>query len=909
MENKLVLIDGHSILNRAFYGVPDLTNSEGQHTNGVYGFLNIMFKILEEEQADHLAVAFDLSHPTFRHKMYTEYKGTRKPMLPELKEQVPLIQEALRAMEIPILTLEGYEADDILGTVAKRCQAQGVQVSVVSGDRDLLQLADERIKIRIPKTSRGVTEIHDYTPEDVKREYQVTPKEFIDVKALMGDASDNIPGVPSIGEKTATNLIVAYGSIENAYAHLDEIRPPRAQKALSEHYDMAQMSKELAQICIDCPIEFSYEEARIGTLYTPEAFQFVKRMGFKSLLKRFDAQLLGRDLEEVRRHFCRVSDRAEVKRIFADAAEAQNVGFQMVSGPKQEAEQLAFSFDGDGALKQEEARGGCLAGVAICIGETEIYGICPGDGLSSDELLKEAKSFLEKRLKKNRPVWVLDLKSMLPLVEMADDSALCDAGVAAYLLNPLTDSYDYDELARDYLSMTVPGRTELLGKAELGEALSLKAPEAVTCLFYMGYTLWRVSGLLEQKLTEQGMKSLYTEIEMPLIYSLYHMEAVGVRAEREKLKEYGDRLKTGISRLEKEIYEETGREFNINSPKQLGEILFGEMKLPGGKKTKTGYSTAADVLEKLAPEHPVVQKILDYRQLTKLNSTYAEGLASYIGPDGRIHGKFNQTITATGRISSTEPNLQNIPIRMELGREIRKVFVPEEGYVFVDADYSQIELRILAHMSSDEGLIQAYRSSRDIHAATASQVFHVPLEEVTPLQRRNAKAVNFGIVYGISAFGLSEDLSITRKEAKEYIDRYFETYPGVKAFLDGLVAQGKEQGYVTTLYGRRRPIPELQSSNFMQRQFGERVAMNSPIQGSAADIMKIAMIAVDRKLRKKGLKSRIVLQIHDELLIETALEELEEVKALLTEEMRNAASLKVALEVDAQVGHSWFDAK
>ncbi|MFR3071070.1 MAG: DNA polymerase I, partial [Enterocloster sp.] len=507
------------------------------------------------------------------------------------------------------------------------------------------------------------------------------------------------------------------------------------------------------------------------------------------------------------------------------------------------------------------------------------------------------------------PFSVLVRCQRLPYLNFEERDGICDAGVAAYLLNPLKEAYTYESLAADYLEQQLPTRQELLGKADLGDALVQGEKKAEECICHMARTAFLCAPVLKTRLQEAGMLSLYQTIEMPLIYSLYRMEREGVRVEREALKEYGSRLETGIARLEAEIYQDTGRTFNINSPKQLGEILFGEMNLPGGKKTKTGYSTAADVLEKLAPEHPVVQKILDYRQLTKLNSTYAQGLAAYIGEDGRIHGKFNQTITATGRISSTEPNLQNIPVRMELGREIRKVFVPKEGCVFIDADYSQIELRILAHMSGDERLIEAYREAQDIHAITASQVFHVPLEEVTPLQRRSAKAVNFGIVYGISAFGLSEGLSVSRKEAMEYIDKYFETYPGVKTFLDGLVAQGKEEGYVSTLYGRRRPIPELASSSFNQRQFGERVAMNSPIQGTAADIMKIAMIQVDRELRKRGLKSRIVLQIHDELLIETAREEISEVKALLTDKMKHAADLKVALEVEAQEGTSWFDAK
>lgn len=914
--DKLVLIDGHSILNRAFYGVPDLTNAEGLHTNAVYGFLNIMLKILEEEKADHLAVAFDLPEPTFRHKMFDAYKGTRKPMPEELREQVPLIKEALTAMEIPILTLAGYEADDILGTVAKRCQEKGAEVSVVSGDRDLLQLADSHIKIRIPKTSRGTTEIHDYYPEDVKREYQVSPEEFIDVKALMGDSSDNIPGVPSIGEKTATSLIVSYGSIENAYAHLEEIRPPRAQKALGEHYDLAQMSKELATICTHCPVEFSYEDAKVENLYTPQAFRFMKRMGFKSILSRFSPDAAGKNPLEIKEQFQVITGRKEAEAVLKKAQNAAVTGMQLIFAsavlPEEEGsageEQLSFSFDDAGGLKPDETEESevfAAAGMGLCLGEKEIYCIRTGKEISSKDLIREAKKICGG----SHPVWVLDLKAMLPVLELEDSAPVYDAGVAGYLLNPLKDTYDYDTLAKDYLSEDLPSRTDLLGKGQIGDLLVQEEEKAADCACYMAYAVWKSAGILKKRLLDEEMYTLYTEIEMPLIYSLYHMEKEGIQVQREKLKEYGDKLKVGIARLEKEIYEDTGREFNINSPKQLGEILFGEMKLPGGKKTKTGYSTAADVLEKLAADHPVVQKILDYRQLAKLNSTYAEGLAGFIREDGRIHGKFNQTITATGRISSTEPNLQNIPVRMELGREIRRVFVPKEGCIFIDADYSQIELRILAHMSGDAGLIEAYRESRDIHAATASQVFHVPLDKVTPLQRRNAKAVNFGIVYGISAFGLSEDLSISRKEAKEYIERYFESYPGVKAFLDGLVKQGKEQGYVTTLYGRRRPIPEFKSSNFMQRQFGERVAMNSPIQGSAADIMKIAMIDVDRELRKRGLRSRIVLQIHDELLIEAPLEEEEEVKNLLTDRMKHAASLQVALEVEAQTGASWFDAK
>ncbi len=879
---KLVLIDGHSILNRAFYGVPELTNSEGLHTNAVYGFLNIMFKILEEEKADYLAVAFDLKEPTFRHKMFADYKGTRKPMPEELREQVPLMKEVLTSMGIPILTMAGYEADDILGTVAKRSQAKGLEVSVVSGDRDLLQLADVHIKIRIPKTNRKGTEIYDYYPEDVKREYQVTPQEFIDVKALMGDSSDNIPGVPSIGEKTATSLITAYGSIENVKAHLEEVKPPRAKKALEEHYDMAVMSKELAAICLECPIDFSWDEARLDNLYTPEAYQYMKRLEFKSILTRFDVQSMGgASIEE---KFWTVEELAGAEEVFERAEAAENVGFQLIKGK-------------DGT-----------AGLAICFGEEEIYGIPVSGFMTAAYLCDKIRSLAEKR-KGTDSMNTLNLKAQLPELELDYGSPVMDGAVAGYLLNPLKDTYDYDDLARDYLGMTVPSQADLLGKADLGETFSQGKQEAVTCACYMAYIAWKSLPVLKTRLEEEGMLSLFLQMEMPLIYSLYHMEQAGVRVDREQLKVYGEQLEVKIQKLEQEIYQLAGETFNINSPKQLGEILFERMQLPHGKKTKTGYSTAADVLEKLAPEYPVVQMILEYRQLTKLNSTYAQGLAGFIREDGRIHGKFNQTITATGRISSTEPNLQNIPVRMELGRAIRKVFVPEEGYVFVDADYSQIELRILAHMSQDERLIHAYRDAQDIHAITASEVFHTPLEQVTPLQRRNAKAVNFGIVYGISAFGLSEDLSISRKEALEYINKYFETYPGVKAFLDEQVRLGKEQGYVTTLYGRKRPIPELRSANFMQRSFGERVAMNSPIQGTAADIMKLAMIAVDQELKERRLDARIVLQVHDELLVEVRAEEAETVAALLTEKMKQAAQLKVSLEVEAHTGSTWLDAK
>lgn len=882
MSEKIVLIDGHSILNRAFYGIPDLTNSAGLHTNAVYGFLNILFKILEEEKPDYLTVAFDVHAPTFRHKMYAEYKGTRKPMAEELRQQVPVMKEVLRAMGVAVVEREGYEADDILGTIAKRSEAQGLLVSLVSGDRDLLQLASEHIKIRIPKTKRTGTEIEDYYAADVKEKYQVTPREFIDVKALMGDASDNIPGVPGIGEKTAINLIVAYGSIENAHAHVEEIKNNRPREALKEHYDMAKLSKVLATIETDCDISYDLADARLGNLYTQEAYLKFKELEFKNMLSRFEVEAPANPIEE---HFKWLTMPDEVSDALRRAGQQEKIAF------------LLFKEAGE------------FLGLSLCFGEEDIYYIEGGASLTEAHLMRE----LETLIGKVKRAVTLDVKSQLSsftrefLSSEARDHLL-DVQIGAYLLNPLKNEYSYEDIAKDYCGLLVPSRADLLGKASASAASKEQKTQFLHWVLFSCYTAFKAWDEISAKLKETKMESLFDTVEMPLAFTLFDMEQAGMLIRVEELKAYGEKLSVKIEQIEKEIYQDAGEEFNINSPKQLGVILFEKLKMPYGKKTKTGYSTAADVLEKLAPEYPVVSKILQYRQLTKLKSTYADGLAGCIREDGRIHSSFNQTITATGRISSTEPNLQNIPIRMEIGRLIRKVFVPAEGFVFVDADYSQIELRVLAHMSGDENLIEAYRQAQDIHRMTASQVFHTPFEEVTALQRRNAKAVNFGIVYGISSFGLSQDLSITRKEAGEYIERYFETYPGVKAFLDRLVKEAKEQGYVSTMFGRRRPVPELSSSNFMQRSFGERVAMNSPIQGTAADIIKIAMVRVNESLKKRNMRSRLILQVHDELLIEADKEELKEVEEILKHEMESAAHLKVALEIDMNTGENWYDA-
>lgn len=910
MDKKIVLIDGHSILNRAYFGIPDLTNSEGLHTNAVYGFLNILFRILEEEKPEYLIVAFDVHAPTFRHRLYEAYKGTRKPMAEELRQQVPVMKDVLRAMGVTVVEKEGYEADDVLGTIAKRCESLGLAVSLVSGDRDLLQLASAHIKIRIPKTKRTGTEIEDYYAEDVKERYQVTPQEFIDVKALMGDTADNIPGVPGIGEKTATSLIAAYGSIENAYAHIEEVKPPRAQKNLKEHYDMAKMSKVLAAIEADAPVDYELEQAKIGNLFTPEAYVWMKKLEFKHLLNRFSVEALATPFEE---RFQTVQKKSEADKIFSRAGKSKTVGLQVFSCANQEEPQgqltLAGVFGTDAVASEDEGmaqKDSAVLGISLAFGKEDVYFIPAGGEITGEYLASQAQRLASQV----KTVAFLDLKSQLSVISIPEERQdhVEDVLIEAYLLNPLKNDYTYDDVAKEHLDVIAPSQQDLLGKLSMAQAMRDKFEEAVQYACWTAYTAFYGASVLKQKLEATGMWKLYREIEMPLVYTLYEMEKEGVLVNGAQLKAYGENLSGKISELEQEICQDAGEAFNINSPKQLGVILFEKLKMPYGKKTKTGYSTAADVLEKLAEEYPLVSKILEYRQLAKLKSTYAEGLSNYIEEDGRIHSSFHQTITATGRISSTEPNLQNIPIRMEQGRLIRKVFIPRKGCVLLDADYSQIELRVLAHMSEDENLIQAYREARDIHRMTASQVFHVPFEEVTSLQRRNAKAVNFGIVYGISSFGLSQDLSITTKEAAAYIQSYFETYPGVKTFLERQVQQAKEQGYVTTMFGRRRPVPELSSSNFMQRSFGERVAMNSPIQGTAADIIKIAMIRVSKSLKEQGLRSKLILQVHDELLIEAWEEETEQVKEILKKDMETAAELSVKLEIDMNQGKDWYEA-
>ncbi len=881
MSKKLVLIDGNSIINRAFYGIRDLTNAAGLHTNAIYGFLNIMFRIMNEEEPDSLVIAFDVHEPTFRHKMYEAYKGTRKGMPDELREQVPYLKKLLAAMNITTIEKGGYEADDLLGTLAKRGEAAGYDVTLVSGDRDLLQIATDKILIRIPKTKGGKTEIEDYHTADVMEKYGLTPLQIIELKGLMGDASDNIPGVPKIGEKTATELLQQYGCIDNLKNHIHEITKKSVRDTLTENFDMAIMSRKLATIDTNADIDLKIEDAALGNIYTNEAYLIVKELGFKNMLSRFEGAATAVD-DSYTDSFKTVSDADSVQTVLDSVSKAEMVSF--AASP---------------------------VGLAISFSKEDTVFI-PSPSPGAAESLCE--SFTQAVTGSGTDICTFDLKSQLNLLPQfaACDFArerVTDLCIGAYLCNPLKNDYSIEDVANEYGNLVIKSRKELFGKSELIESYMTEPEKVAEYMCTYAYVCMICYRPVTDNIESLGMTELFRGIEMPLIPCLYDMERLGIRLLPEELRAYGNELEAQIRELEKDIHTEAGEEFNINSPIQLGEILFGKMGIPGGKKTKKGYSTAADVLEKLAPDYPFVRKILDYRALAKLKSTYTDGLMACVASDGRIHSTFNQTITATGRISSTEPNLQNIPARMEQGRLIRKYFVPEDGKCFIDGDYSQIELRIMAHLSKDESLIEAFNSGADIHAITASKVFHTALSDVTPQMRRNAKAVNFGIIYGISSFGLSEDLNISRKEAKEFIEEYFATFPKVKEYLDGCVNKAKQEGYVVTEFGRRRPLPELSSSNFMQRSFGERVAMNAPIQGTAADIMKIAMIHVKTRLEKEGLSSRVILQVHDELLLESPIDERERAEAILHEEMEGAVSFSVPMLVETSTGSNWYEAK
>lgn len=846
--------------------MPALTDRNGIYTNAILGFMNILLKVCTDEKPDYLTVAFDVHAKTFRHEMYKEYKGTRKPMPEELKMQLPIIREVLGAMDVLTVEKEGYEADDLLGTLAKKSEKLDMDVTLLSGDRDLLQIASKKIKILIPKTSMGKTETFSYYEEDVLSEYGVTPTEFIEVKALQGDSSDNIPGVPKVGPKTATELISTYKSLENLYEHVDEITKKALHENLVNNKEQAFFSRVLSKIVTDAPIEPDLERAKFVKLLNPNSMDVLLKYSLKSVINKLE-QMGGEEETKVRENrtealeYRLVDDFNEVTELFLKASKCSDIGFAA-----------------------------CEGGISISFSDKCYY--VPFYGFLTPDYIK---SLCNEYLSKVSTIATIGIKdSYYYLGEYR--KGMLDCEILAYLVDPLKGEYPATFLAERYLEKLFGDEKELS-----------KNPEKLTCL--KASIAVELSKKLLLEVDSLSMSELFYNIEMPLSYVLYDMEKEGVLTDKAALKEYSDNLKVDIKKLEEAIYEKAGTEFNINSPKQLGEILFDKLGLPGAKKTKTGYSTSADVLEKLSADYPVVKDILEYRMLSKLNSTYAEGLQSFIKEDGRIHAHFNQTITATGRLSSTDPNLQNIPIRTELGRMLRKVFYPKEGFVFVDADYSQIELRLMAHMSGDDKMIAAFREGKDIHRSTASNVFNVPFDEVTALQRRNAKAVNFGIIYGISAFGLSQDIGTDVKAAKKYIDDYFEKYPLIDSYLKTTVEKAKEDGFTKTLFGRIRPIPELKSSNFMQRSFGERVAMNAPLQGTAADVMKIAMINIHKRLKDENLESKMLVQVHDEVLIETKLSEKDRVIEIVKTEMENAASFSVKLEVDAHVGSTWYDAK
>ena len=885
MAEKIMLIDGNSIVNRAFYGVPLLTNGEGRYTNGVYGFLNILFKLLDEEQPDYLAVAFDLHAPTFRHRTFDGYKGTRKGMPEELREQMPLLKEVLQAMHIPIFEQEGFEADDILGTLSALAEKNGIVPVVVSGDRDLLQLAGETLKVRIPKTKGGRTETEDYYAADVQAKYGVTPAEFIDMKALMGDTSDNIPGVPGIGEKTAAKIITQYHDIETAIAHAAEIKPKKASENLAAYQEQARLSKFLATIVRDMPLEWDKESLKIGDMFNQTAYELVKRLEFKSMFSHFERSASAPKQAEQTYRF--VADREGTKEVLA-ALKKGEVGYAFVYENE----------EGQGLALYQEQLGGVWIEASMAFLMQELLEIF--QPFFADSAYRKIGHDVKKDIR------------FLRSYGYNGFTAEFDTAIGAYILNATGSSYEYDDIAATFLNETYPSQEEVFGKGRTKKAFAA-LPEAERTAYgaRQAEIFFRARKVMEERLAENEQKSLFYDMEMPLIYVLADMEKYGIKVDKAALLAYQKRLGESLDGMEEEIYALAGEKFNINSPKQLGVILFERLGLKGGKKTKTGYSTAADVLEKLRTAHPVVERILHYRQLAKLKSTYADGLLAVMDAETeKIYSTFNQTITATGRISSTEPNLQNIPVRLELGRELRKIFIPESAeFCFLDADYSQIELRVLAHISGDESLIAAFKSNQDIHRMTASQVFHVPFDEVTPLQRSNAKAVNFGIIYGKGAFSLGQDLGISRKEAEEYINAYFARYPKIKTFMEDTIKNGAKNGYVSTLWNRRRNMPELQSSNFMQRAAGERAAMNMPIQGTAADIIKLAMIKVHRALQEGGYRSRLILQVHDELLIEAYKEEKDAVAKILKENMEHAADLLVPLDVDVHEGASWFEAK
>lgn len=864
---KLLILDSNSILNRAFYGVRYLSAKDGTPTNAIYGFLNILLKLIKEQEPDYICAAFDVKAPTFRHKQYEGYKAQRKPMPEGLAAQMPLAKDVLRAMGVTILEKEGYEADDIIGTVARLCEESEISCFIATGDKDDLQLASDKTKVILTVTKSGYNETIIYDDKAVKEKYHVTPTEFIDVKALMGDPSDNIPGVKGVGEKTAMSLIEKHHSIEYIYENIDDIglKGTMLQK-MKDGREMAFMSKELATINRNTPIEFNAEECVFdGFENNGELYEILKRLELNSIIKKLD--LSGVD---------NVKENEDIFKDFSYQVGDKN----MISGDKVT---VVLDFDGDNI---SSAAVGAGNNAVVLNEQDDIKELLEDDSIA--KVMFDVKEAIVK------------LNCRIDIKNIADDTA-----IAAYLVDPAKNEYTIEKLASEYFG-TVIEKPEVKQLSLLDDVETDRSEYLAKCAVALGVLNERIG----DKIKENGQEKLYHEVELPLVTVLAHLEINGFLVDDNQLKEFADKLGEKIDALTNEIYMLAGEEFNINSPKQLGVILFEKLELKPVKKTKTGYATNADVLEKLRDKHPIVNFIMEYRQLAKLKSTYCDGLRAVVNPNThRIHSVFTQTVTVTGRLSSTEPNLQNIPTRTELGREIRKMFVAKEGYVLVDADYSQIELRVLAHIANDETMINAFRNNEDIHAVTASQVLGIPLEDVTKEQRSSAKAVNFGIVYGIGEFSLAQDLHISVKEAKAYIESYLEKYHGVRNYMESIKEQAKKDGYVKTMLNRIRYIPELKSPNYNIRQFGERVALNTPIQGTAADIIKLAMVRVDNRLINEGLKSKLILQVHDELIVEAHKDEVDKVKQILSEEMQSAMELNVPLKVDMSTGHSWYDAK
>ena len=883
--DKLVLIDGNSIINRAFYGIMGnkmLMTEDGTYTNAVYGFLSILFKILEDLEPEYLAVAFDLKAPTKRHEMYDRYKANRKGMPDELASQMPILKNVLKAMNICIIEKEGYEADDILGTLAKWGQNQNLDVTVLTGDRDSFQLIDTNIKVRIPRTKMGKTEVEDYDIEKIKEEYGLNPLDLIEVKGLMGDPSDNIPGVPGVGEKTALSLIKEFKNIDGVYENIDK-QKGKLKERLEENKDLAYLSRTLGTIDIDAPIEKNLELLKKEEWDNQEVLEIFKKLKFNRFIDRFN--LHNENIVGAHYPVCPTkieyqddADEETIKKLKQEILNNKIMYYYL--------EQSSFVTYSENMNK------------SIYINNLNEF----KDIFEDKEILKCSYKQKEQYIL----LWQnnIDAKNLM-----------FDISIAGYILNSNINKYTIEYLANEYVNFDIDeylakeGITEeKTSQINLFDTINQEKNNSDKNYIYANI-IFKLYKILKDKMVAENSLKLFEEIEMPLVEVLASMQYEGIYINKKELIEFGKELQTKIEILTKEIYELTGEEFNINSTKQLGEVLFEKLGLTVKKKTKTGYSTDVDVLEKIKYEHPVIVKILEYRQLQKLNSTYVEGLIPYIDETSRIHSKFHQTVTTTGRISSTDPNLQNIPTRMELGKKLRKVFKPKENCIYIDADYSQIELRVLAHISQDKNMIEAFNNDEDIHTQAASKVFNTSIEQVTKEQRSNAKAVNFGIVYGISDFGLGEQLGVSRKKAKEYIEQYLEKYNGIKEFMTNIVEETKEKGYVETLYHRRRYVPELKSNNYMVRQFGGRVAMNTPIQGTAADIMKIAMINVYNKLKEKELKSKVIVQVHDELLIETYLEEKQQVKEILKKEMENVIKLDVPLRADVSEGYNWYEAK